>query len=257
MRLERAVIVSFSAVTYLATVRYEQSLSGVQAGVPVAGHLTSGLLPVGASVAVLVFDEHSAADRVVIGPFGSVPSAWVTSGEIVDGTIATADLADGAVTSAKIADGTIVNADVSSSAAIDVSKLGGSGTSFEPTLKGGVTAGSFVYALRTGRYVQIGPVVVYTFTVNVSSVSSSPSGNAQVSMPVNSSSQSNLYGACALEVSNIGFSSGFTYATGRISPGSNVVELFQNGSGVSITPLNSASIAAGYQVLGTVVYLAG
>ena len=58
----------------------------------------------------------------------TLPSGTVTSGMILDGTIATADIADSAITSAKIADGTIVDADINASAAIDWTKLGISST---------------------------------------------------------------------------------------------------------------------------------
>ena len=53
----------------------------------------------------------------------TLPSGTVTSGMILDGTIATADIADSAITSAKIADGTIVDADINASAAIAQSKV--------------------------------------------------------------------------------------------------------------------------------------
>jgi hypothetical protein len=53
----------------------------------------------------------------------TLPSATVTSGMILDGTIATADIADSAITSAKIADGTIVDIDINASAAIAQSKV--------------------------------------------------------------------------------------------------------------------------------------
>lgn len=168
-------------------------------------------------------------------------------------------LADGAVTSAKILDGTIVNADVSSSAAIAIAKLadGVEAVSYTPTLKGSSTAGSFVYALQSGRYARIGPVVVATFTVNVSSVSSGGTGNVVVSLPVVASNQSNLYGACAVEVSNVNLSAGYSYVTGRIAPGASEVGLYQSGDNIGVAALDAASIAASYQVLGTVVYLAG
>ena len=55
----------------------------------------------------------------------TLPSGTVTSGMILDGTIATADIADSAITSAKIADGTIVDADINASAAIAQSKIDG------------------------------------------------------------------------------------------------------------------------------------
>lgn len=180
-----------------------------------------------------------------------------------DGTqpIETAGLADGAVTSAKILDGTIVNADVSASAAIDLSKIANSVNSTEmasgtPVLKGASTAGSFTYALQKGRYARVGPVVVFTFTLNVSSVDSGPGGAALVTLPVQAVSQSNLYGACAIEISNVNLSAGYTYVTGRISPSGNDLGLFENGDGVSIQAIDSAVITASFQVLGTVVYLA-
>ena len=53
----------------------------------------------------------------------TLPSGTVTSGMILDGTIATADIADSAITSAKIADGTIVDADINASPAIAQSKV--------------------------------------------------------------------------------------------------------------------------------------
>jgi hypothetical protein len=53
----------------------------------------------------------------------TLPLGTVTSGMILDGTIATADIADSAITSAKIADGTIVDADINASAAIAQSKV--------------------------------------------------------------------------------------------------------------------------------------
>jgi hypothetical protein len=65
----------------------------------------------------------------------TLPPATVTSGMILDGTIATADIAESAITSAKIADGavtslkiandTIVDADINSAAEIAQSKISG------------------------------------------------------------------------------------------------------------------------------------
>ncbi len=95
MKLERAEVVSFDPLTYTATVRYAASLSTSQAGIPVAGHLAAGLLPAGTPVAVLVFDEFIAGDRVIIGPYGGVPAAWLTSGMLVAGAVTDAAIAPG------------------------------------------------------------------------------------------------------------------------------------------------------------------
>lgn len=56
---------------------------------------------------------------------GDLADASVTSAKIVDGTVATADLADSSVTSAKILDGTIATADVADSAVTGPKIAGG------------------------------------------------------------------------------------------------------------------------------------
>ena len=67
--LDRATIVSFDAATYTATIRYDQSLSTYQTGVPVARHLPLWQLRAGDQVAVAVFDEAVPADRCVIAVY--------------------------------------------------------------------------------------------------------------------------------------------------------------------------------------------
>ncbi|MCS6801741.1 MAG: hypothetical protein RMM58_01235 [Chloroflexota bacterium] len=66
MELERAVVVSFDAATYTATVRLERSLSGVQSGVAVARHLAAWQLKPGDEVVVGVWDALVASERCVI-----------------------------------------------------------------------------------------------------------------------------------------------------------------------------------------------
>lgn len=100
--VRRGKIYSFDAATYKALVFVDSSPTVIE--LPVAKNLASGLLAANTKVAVLCFDPSDPEDAVVLGPYGAVPGAWITSGLIVDGAIATADLADDAVTAAKIAD---------------------------------------------------------------------------------------------------------------------------------------------------------
>lgn len=68
--LERAVVVSFDVATYTATLRSEQSLSGLQSGVPVARHLPAWQVRPGDTVVVAVLDPLVASDRCVIAVTG-------------------------------------------------------------------------------------------------------------------------------------------------------------------------------------------
>ncbi|GIW05576.1 MAG: hypothetical protein KatS3mg060_0381 [Dehalococcoidia bacterium] len=70
MLLERAELVAFDSASYTATVRYEQSLSTVQSGVPVARHVPVWQLKTGDRLVVAVFDALVASDRCVIGVMG-------------------------------------------------------------------------------------------------------------------------------------------------------------------------------------------
>jgi hypothetical protein len=75
MELVRGVVVSFEASSYTATVRYEESLSTVQTGVPVSRSIPAWQLRPGDGVVVAVFDPLVASDRCVIAVAGVTRSA--------------------------------------------------------------------------------------------------------------------------------------------------------------------------------------
>ncbi|MGD9935694.1 MAG: hypothetical protein AB7T37_18505, partial [Dehalococcoidia bacterium] len=62
-------LVAFSAGTYLATVRYAESLSAVVPNVPVSRGIASAQMVTGRRVAVALFDASQPADAMVVGVF--------------------------------------------------------------------------------------------------------------------------------------------------------------------------------------------
>lgn len=107
MRVERAKLISFDAATWTATIQPAEALGTYLLSVPVLSSVPEALMVANESVAVAVFDELIANDRVILGPWGTAPGAWVTSGMIVDGTIVNADVdSSAAIAASKIASGT-------------------------------------------------------------------------------------------------------------------------------------------------------
>lgn len=103
----KAVIKTFDAATYKATVQLTGSLSTYLDGVRVAKHIGAELLTAGAKCSITFLDPSNPDDAYIPAIYDGVPPAWITSGMIVDATIATGDLADGAVTTAKLATGAV------------------------------------------------------------------------------------------------------------------------------------------------------
>jgi hypothetical protein len=85
------VILSFDVATYTAQVYVEGSPS--TATLPVAKHLTADLLPTGTKVAILSFDPSNPDDAIVVGTYGGVGVAWVTTGILVDDCVTVGKLA--------------------------------------------------------------------------------------------------------------------------------------------------------------------
>ena len=129
-------------------------------------------------------------------------------------------------------------------------------TAYSPVLSGTGTAGTFTYDVQVGRYCRIGPLVFYSFFVNVSAASVAPTGNMQVSLPVASANISNLYGASAIEISGVNLTAGYSYLIARIAPNTSVISLQEVGDNVSASQYPAASVAYPWEVNGTVVYFA-
>ncbi|MDI7276011.1 MAG: hypothetical protein QME94_08520 [Anaerolineae bacterium] len=79
MHIQRAIVRSFDAGTWRASVEILGAHTALLTGVPVAGDLGPGLLPPGTRVWVCLSEEGNPADAAVLVPYGAVPSPWVTS----------------------------------------------------------------------------------------------------------------------------------------------------------------------------------
>lgn len=69
MRLRKAVLKSFNATDYEATVQISGSYKAYLTGVTVARNLPAAEMALGRKVAVLFFDEHNPKEAVVIAVY--------------------------------------------------------------------------------------------------------------------------------------------------------------------------------------------
>jgi hypothetical protein len=65
--LERGELLAFNSTSYVATVRYADSLSSVVTNVPVSRAIASAEIVVGRRVAVALFDAAQPVDAMVVG----------------------------------------------------------------------------------------------------------------------------------------------------------------------------------------------
>lgn len=65
--LARGTLLAFNSTTFVATVRYADSLTSVVANVPVSRGIASAQMVVGRRVAVALFDAAQPLDAMVVG----------------------------------------------------------------------------------------------------------------------------------------------------------------------------------------------
>ena len=65
--LARGTLLAFNSTTFVATVRYADSLTSVVANVPVSRGIASAQMVVGRRVAVALFDASQPLDAMVVG----------------------------------------------------------------------------------------------------------------------------------------------------------------------------------------------
>jgi hypothetical protein len=130
-----------------------------------------------------------------------------------------------------------------------VPALANTSTTFSPVVTGSSASGSVGYSVQYGEYIQIGPLVIYTFTIS-GTITGIPSGNIQISLPVASASSGvyagNQWGAGVCSVASANFIG--SYAVGA---GSSIATFF-----VAAT-IAQVPIATGIYILeGTICYFA-
>ena len=130
-----------------------------------------------------------------------------------------------------------------------VPALANASTTFSPVVTGSSASGSVGYSVQNGEYIQIGPLVIYTFTIS-GTITGVPSGNIQISLPVASASSGvyagNQWGAGVCSVGSANFIG--SYAVGA---GSSIATFF-----VAAT-IAQVPIATGIYILeGTICYFA-
>ncbi len=76
--LERGELISFNSSAWTATVRLWNSAAVVLTGIPVAHHISPGLLVAGAQVGLLVLDPTNPGDAILVAVYASTPPAFVT-----------------------------------------------------------------------------------------------------------------------------------------------------------------------------------
>jgi len=119
-------------------------------------------------------------------------------------------------------------------------------STFQPTITGSVASGTVGYATsRDGLYVQIGPLIIYSFTI-AGTITGSPSGNMQISLPVAAVANSvPFWGPGFCNMTTTQQSGGFTIASGAS------IATFETYTGSTI-----AIAAVTYSVSGTICYFA-
>jgi len=130
---------------------------------------------------------------------------------------------------------------------------------FTPTLTGGTSSPTGVsYVQQLGKYTKVGNLVT-VFVYLAWSTYTGGSGSIQISgFPFSTVSTVNGgYNNGNTQMSNIGFNSGYTWASVRTQPSQTLVDLQQQGSSNSWTTIsfaNMSSSASTKEILATVTY---
>lgn len=140
--------------------------------------------------------EDAAADADAAIPAPANPST--NDGLFYNGTGWIADTIDNAKVAADAAiaysklnlSGSIVNADISASAAIALSKLSGSFSTYTPSWTASSSNPSLGNGTFSGRYIQIGKLVVVLLSLTAGSTTAYGTGDYSISLPVTSTGAS-------------------------------------------------------------------
>lgn len=111
-----------------------------------------------------------------------------------------------------------------------------------PELRGTGTAGTWAYTTQLGYYTKIGKLVYVDITLKPSSISGSPTGDAQVlNMPFTSASTNQMFPVIS---SGVDFSAGYTGLYALVVSGGTDLRLYQYGDNVAFLALPVGAILA-------------
>jgi len=125
---------------------------------------------------------------------------------------------------------------------------------FTPTLVGSSVAGSPTYTGQAGFYVQMGKVVVFTFSVSITSLGSAAGNIAIAGLPFSSNSTTGQ----TLPVSaltGLTNTASYTWIVARVLPSTTQIGLFQNGSGQAEATITNTNCAATLTIVGSGTYI--
>lgn len=161
-----------------------------------------------------------------------------------DGTLITGTPGTSGNLSMWNADGDVVDSGVST----------GAFTSFQPTVAGRTTAGTFTYSTRTGVYQKVGKLVTYSFTCIITGASGSPAGLITVTLPSTSKNNANLYWHNTARIIGASWGTGATMCEWLVINNESVATLYGYQNNGAQTNSDASTIGNGDTISGTIIY---
>ena len=115
--------------------------------------------------------------------------------------------------------------------------------SWTPVISGSGTAGTPTYTSQIGRAVRIGNFMHFSVRISISAIGGAV-GNVRISLPVAHQTIAGLISTCPVELTGITPTAGKTYFTGRITSGTNYIEIMEGGNAAGMTQVLWTGVAA-------------
>lgn len=232
-------LLSFDTSTWTAVVILDVEAGQALEGIPVLSSVPAAHLVADSRVLVGVYDDGLTGGYVLVGVIssGSTPAAWVTTSDVVNGTLLAADLA---------------------------SSLYSGGNSWTPRLRGYNTVGSNTYntGVTAGLWYRVGGLVFAFFQVFLTAKGAG--GSAMGNDICVDDGGSGTLPTCAnvgiIPEGVIGNAAGVTYGAGRTKlgcymlPNDDRIVLTVEGSGMTAANVTEANVTGTTLLRGHICY---
>lgn len=126
---------------------------------------------------------------------------------------------------------------------------------YSPTIAGTSTPGSNTYTADTsGKYWQIGSMMVVIFHVQMASKDAAMAGNIYVTMPATMASSLPVSGAFPTLFDNVDFAAGYTQFSYYMSAGTNRLNLAQQGDNIAAANVGVAAVTTSSVLRGCAIF---
>lgn len=237
------------------------SAAGVAAPVPVSGDAAisnTGAVTVsksgGVAFGTAAFQPTTAFDAAGAAAAAQTNAEGYTDGKVAPllaKALASANLFVGNASGVAAAVAMSGDATINNAGTITVGVKG----SWTPTLQFGGASTGITYSRQVGRYAKVGPLVIVTLGIILSSKGTSV-GNAEISGLPFAQENSLATGALALGWENFNFSSGYNELYIAVDANAATAGLRQSGNNVAIAFVTDANFNATTAIVGSGVYIA-